>query len=111
MGLDEETRARVSLACVVAMALSLLLMLGIVAWTGMQRTQEQDQGGEVKYCPGQPLDAMYYVERDRPAWLPKCDRAYYVTDRTRNIHWWLLVMNEGTAREDYVTLPVTEEGR
>lgn len=63
------------------------------------------------HANGMPLDACEVVEYDRPVWLPSCDHAYKVYDRTTGDAWWLLMMDEGTRHEGYIVLPLSEGGR
>ena len=60
---------------------------------------------------GMPLDACTVVEYDRPVWLPDCDHAYKVYDRTTGDAWWLLMMSEDTKHEGYIVLPLDEGDR
>lgn len=56
---------------------------------------------------GMPLDACEVVEYDRPAWLPKCKRAYKVYDRQTGDAWWLLDMGYDSANtNNYMVLPL-----
>ena len=90
---------RARLVAAIAVAIALCGCVPIVSAAQLPETPPTDVIEDMPRQNGMPLDAISY---DPPAWMPTCENAYKICDRTTDDSWWLLRMTSG----QYVVLPI-----
>ena len=100
--MDDDTKAGwlAFLIAAIVIAACVLALCGCVPIEDVEAEMLPPEQTEqtTEHAPGMPLDAISY---DPPAWMPSCEEAYRVYDRTNGQQWWVLVM-----WQDYVVLPI-----